>query len=285
MPLARVLALSVVCCLVLAAGGSSAYAQGTYTVRACWYDLVSNWQRMEIGHIGLFGPSVNGCNHHDEGMQSEGYPMAGAWPLGNAFGWQFTAPPRTHISAFTAEVSGHSGHGVNIPQPWFRGFWDPDGDADWESNNTEWTWSDVIASGLSLQRLAFGLRCTHPTCGFPSDGIRLGDYDQLARARDIVVTVSDAERPAIEMIKSLPTGWRSENAVPLSFTASDNVGVHRLVVTVDDAPAADLLRSCFAGDLNAVVRPCAETPAPLSANLEVAGLSDGAHGFALQQPT
>jgi len=280
MPVARVLAFSLLTLSLLVASVAPARAQ-TYTIRACWEDLALDFEPMEIGHLGLSGPSINRCVSHDWGIQSEGYPMSGLWYRGDAFGWLLKAPPRTTITGFSAEVSGHSGYGsAVIPAPWFRGFWDPDGSDEWRSENEPWQWNAVSAAGLSAKRLAFGLRCTATVCEFPfpPGGVPVGDNDQLARARDIVVTVEDKERPKIQLLKGIPSGWHRENVLPLSFTATDNVGVVKMSVSIDGATATDpLSRSCFSGDSNTLPWPCAAVSPPLVASLEVAGLVDGPH--------
>src|SRR4051794_1220485 len=110
MSVIRALALSLMSFVVLAAVVPTARA-GTYTVRACSReDYSSEFEPMEIGARSPSG-GINRCVFYDYGIQAEGYPTPGVWNRGDAYGWLLKAPPRTLITGFQAEVSGHSGYG------------------------------------------------------------------------------------------------------------------------------------------------------------------------------
>ena len=159
------------------------------------------------------------------------------------------------------------------------------GGEEWASENDPGQWSEVSAEGLALRGLKFGLRCKTVTCQFPgagfpatpSAGIWQGDFDQLARARDILVTIRDEVAPTITTQKGVPAGWRRDNVLPVSFTAADNVGVKGLAVWIDGTRVDSFARTCFVSERNALGQPCAGSSPPEAPNLEVSGLADGAH--------
>ena len=110
------------------------------------------------------------------------------------------------------------------------------------------------ASGLAAPQVAFAMRCGDPP------GCSLYEYNALG-ARDIVVTITDDAAPAIVAGEALPSGWRRDGSIPLSFTGSDAVGVYELELKLDGDVLASAVRGgCYEPAVNTLARPCVGSP-------------------------
>ena len=269
---------------------------GTYTVRSCWSNaLYDGWETISYTQLPLYG-AIDDCKTYNGQLIAESFPYQGhTWAQNDAYGHVFTAPGRTRITGFSADVSGQSGSGrVPIAEPWFRGLWEPRTDRSWAFENPVDQESHFSVDGLSASKLAVGLLCTAATCTFPGWDVPLlptlplpgpiwqGDYDQLAQARNITLTIEDDEPPALQILQGVPDGWQNDSLLPVAFNASDNVGAYNLRVVIDGAQKGISNRTCFEGQLNSARQPCADPGPPLQKNLEIGGLSDGPHEVRFQ---
>ena len=92
-----------------------------------------------------------------------------------------------------------------------------------------------------------------------------------------VVTIADDAAPAIVAGEALPSGWRRDGSIPLSFTGSDAVGVYELELKLDGDVLASAVRGgCYEPAVNTLARPCVGSPT-VASTLDVASLADGAH--------
>ncbi len=272
----------------------SAHA-GSYTVRSCWSNALSDgWEKLPVTQWMLNG-SLDDCKTYNGQLIADSFPFPGrTWPTGDAFAFGFTAPPATTITGFSADVSGSSGTGrVPIDAPWFRGLWEPASERSWAFDNPIGQETNFTVDGLNASKLALGLRCTAATCTFPGGETPLlppfpagpiwqGDYDQLVQVRNITLTIRDDQPPTLAVLQTVPEGWQNDNLLPVAFNASDNVGVYKLRVLIDGVEENSAIRTCFDGQMNSTRQPCTDLGPGLQENLEIRGLPDGPHDVRLR---
>jgi hypothetical protein len=282
--------------LVLAIGlallMSSQANAGTYQVHTCVNEgaEVDAWRPVSVGVPEGLTPVE--CAEWQRGLSGFAWPSEPKWARGDAFGWQFTAPPGTRITGFRAKAWGYSGSGrVTVGGPWFRGLWDPDSAQQWPFPTSYGDPEQFFALGaLSSQRLAFGLRCPDPICRFDGwwvqsspNGTQIwqGDYKQEVIARDITVTIRDDELPKIGAVRPVPTGWVREGSFPVTYTATDNVGVAVVRLRIGDTNFSTEPRACYDEYRNTSSRPCAEPLAPVTGLLDVTKLREGVNALSV----
>jgi hypothetical protein len=268
--------------LLLSPAVSSA---GTYTVHACWGPEVDGWRAL---------PRSSGLDSHlacpwtqapafNAGMQA--YATKRAFSTGTETGWTFAAPPDTWITGFAADAAV-TPNVAQIPgQYWQRGVWDANsgGLLAWSPPSPDWT--PMSAQGLAATRIGIGMRCYLALCG---PGIQIAGPNagnatwDAVTFRNVTVTLRDETRPILAVSQPPPGGWQGREPSPVTFTASDNVGVRALHAFVDDTRIALLDRGCFEPSTNPLPQPCSDASAPLTAIVDPSRLAHGTHVVSLR---
>ena len=208
---------------------------GDYVVGACRDgDSGADAWRQTASPVGF--QLVRECPAGPDGGGLQTRVMSYDQPAGTAGGWWFEAPMTTKVVGFSAvaqtETPAHT-----LAQGWTPGLWDADTGESLQSPFD--IWAPVAGPDdrpFAAQRIVVGLRCTGATgCKRPS-----GDRprDQWISVRDVLVHVRDDIAPSITVTEAPPAGWRAAGVVPVSVTATDNVGVRDLRISVDGRSVA-----------------------------------------------
>jgi hypothetical protein len=265
----------------LATAPASQAVAGTYTVRACWGPEVEGWTRMpNVADRGTLKncpmtlpPSVKGGLHARAGYGSAGEQSA----------WLFTAPPGSVISGFSAEAAVISDAVQVSGQGWTRGLWDDElGTVLAVVPGPSPAWQALVRSGLAVHRIGVGLRCLQPTCAPAWSTLYGNSQSDWLSVRNVIVTLRDDVAPVLSVVHPPPTGWLGSTTSPITFTASDNLGVAALDMLVDGMPIASMDRRCYDPSTNVSPSPCAQPSAPLTARIDASKLEHGVHQITLR---
>lgn len=256
---------------------------GVYFVRACdsvvGLTNVGGWQRWppvpDPNAAGTWGNGLvsNRCTASGAGLEI--YVSGGRYvPYGVSGNWLFEPPPGTAVVGFSASVR-RTGVITDQLQP---EFWVPStgqtilGDGAFAPIGYQYV--PVGFSPMNARHIAFGYRCRLVGgCMTGSGGVTL--------ANTLTVSVTDDARPTITARQPPPTAWLSGGAVPLEFTAEDNVGLQRLVIAVDGTIVSEASTSCYEPTTNASLAPCSGANRSVRANVPIGTLNDGEHEIAV----
>lgn len=265
---------------------------GTYTVRSCWGATDQDgWQALPTTPTAYVVTRACPAPAGDItwpllGFSAQTPSVDAMWPYGTAAANEFTAPPGTRVVGVDATVAVLY---PPIPEPYtpiVGGVWDAD-TLQWAGPQGEFTlapwWHPVSVHGFSARRIAIGIRCLHASC--PTFGLTtnlppsmLPPAHQWVTAREMTLTLADDDAPAITVTHALPAEWqRGTGEVSIEATASDNVGVSRMWITVDGKQAGAVAAACNLGETNSLTRPCASGPGPIRTSVDLSKLGDGAH--------
>jgi hypothetical protein len=280
------LVLTLVLALVAASVHAATARAGTYTVRTCWdgqpdgWSAVGNnaWQNAEAW---TNCPATTG-----EGLYSSILSLPGIWPNGTMVGHTFTAPPGTTVTGFLADVE--SWVSPYITRWWSRGLFDADTGRliaaipVTSTRHDQPIYAAFLTKNIAARRLFVGLRCTDPECPIegPAPGLVEVIYflfRQRVAVRKVTLTIDDPVSPEVAVTQAPPAGWPAGAAYPVTFTASDNVGVRSMAIFIDGIAVERRNPGCYDPVGNTVARPCANSAANISGSIDTHTLTEGRH--------
>jgi hypothetical protein len=276
----RIAAVLAVMVAVALCGAPRAVA-GTYVVHGCAGTAQPGWESLDD----FFFQAWAGCPWGQAPAKAAGFSIstfAGIFSSGISGGWAFTAPPDTRVVA----VSGHTASRPDLVrvagETWYRGAWDPDTGTGIAEVAPTAGWQSFAASGFASYRVALGLRCLSSCVSRQYSGANWTPGEDWISFSDATVTVRDDVSPVLEVTQPLAAGWHGSERVPISFNASDNVGVATLFLYVDGVRIGFLDRGCYVPSSNDSPAPCSATGAPWTVVLDTSELTHGSHAVLIK---
>jgi hypothetical protein len=258
----------------------SVSSAGTYTVRACWGSENAGWVALPV-HQGL--QSHKGCPWTQAPTMLAGlnaWATKTGFATGSETGWSFAAPRDTRVTGFSAYSAITSNVTRSTWQLWNQGIWDKD-TGFWIASvpeSTDWTWWSFL--GFSTRRLGIGMRCYMSQCGpaIRTAGPNAGNLtDDWVSFLQVSLQLSDDVKPTVVVSQPPPEGWQGQQTKPVTFTATDNIGVAVLYAEVDGMRIGTLDRGCYGDATNTSPLPCADPSPSLNAGIDPSNLVHGSH--------
>jgi hypothetical protein len=280
----RLLGCGVLVLAVIACAAPCARA-GTYAVHGCWGSETDGWTPIASQQWGL--DVRRGCPWQQAPSLYAGlhaFATKRAYTQWSQIGWVFTPPPNTRAVGISADAAVVPNVNQIPGHAWTRGVWDADTGAWLGSVPGTVDWTPSSFQSFSAGRLAIGLRCYTAYCGpviqasGPNGGNNTADWVSFL---NISVTVRDDDLPRLSATQPPPAGWIGNASAVVQFTASDNVGVSALFVSLDGVRIGVLDRRCYDPSSSVSSRPCADASPPLALTIGGERLVHGRHTLAL----